>query len=120
VDFFYPHLLYLTTVLYFDKVLFMNWNSQENKKLIEALLSLESKDEAKRFLRDLLTEGEISEFAKRLRAAEMLSSGTSYSVIEKETGFSSTTVARVAKWLSTGEGGYKAVINKLHHKTSPR
>lgn len=98
----------------------MNWNSQENKILIEAILSLKSKDEAKRFLRDLLTEGEICEFARRLQTAEMLSKKVPYSVIEKETGFSSTTVARVAKWLSTGEGGYKAVINKLHHKTSPR
>ncbi len=96
----------------------MNWKSQENKRFIEAVLSLKSKDEAKRFLRDLLTEGEIGEFAKRLKAAEMLSDKVPYSLIEKETGFSSTTVARVAKWLNTGEGGYKSMISKLHHHTS--
>ncbi|MFA6050681.1 MAG: YerC/YecD family TrpR-related protein [Candidatus Paceibacterota bacterium] len=93
----------------------MNWSSQENKILIEAILSLESKDEAKRFLRDLLTEGEITELAKRLQTAEMLSKKVPYSVIEKETGFSSTTVARVAKWLNNGEGGYKLLLNKIHH-----
>ena len=70
------------------------------------------------FLRDILTEKEIIETAKRLQAAEMLLQNIPYSVIEKETGFSSTTVARVSKWLNTGEGGYKKVIDKLHHNNS--
>jgi TrpR-related protein YerC/YecD len=96
----------------------MNWNREENKRLIEAVLSLKSRDEAKRFLRDLLTEGEITEMGKRLQAAEMLSKGVPYSTIERETGFSSTTVARVAKWLNTGEGGYRMVFNKSHHDSS--
>ncbi len=94
----------------------MNWNTPENKKLIDALLSLKTNDQAMRFMRDLLTEGEIKEIAKRLKTAEMLSSKIPYSVIEKETGFSSTTVARVSKWLNKGKGGYKIVLNKLHHQ----
>lgn len=98
----------------------MNWNTKENNRLIGAILSLKTKDEAMRFLRDLLTEGEINEFAKRLKTAEMLSNNIPYSVIEKETGFSSTTVARVSKWLNTGKGGYKSVINKFHHNNSQK
>lgn len=93
----------------------MNWENKENKKLLDAILSLETKDEAKRFLRDLLTEGEIEEFAKRLKAAEMLINKVPYSEIEKETGFSSTTVARVSKWLNSGNEGYKEIIAKIHH-----
>ena len=93
----------------------MNWNTPENKELVRALLSLETADEARRFLRDLMTEGEIEEFAKRLKTAEMLSSGSTYSTIEKATGFSSTTVARVSKWLNDGNGGYKTILNKIHH-----
>ncbi len=93
----------------------MNWETTENKKLLEAILSLETEDEAKRFLRDLLTEGEIQEFAKRLKAAEMLIDKAPYSQIEKETGFSSTTVARVSKWLNSGNKGYKEIIAKIHH-----
>lgn len=96
----------------------MNWETKENKKLIQAILVLETPDEAKCFLRDLMTEGEIEEFAKRLKTAEMLIEKIPYSIIEKETGFSSTTVARVSKWLNSKEGGYKSIINKLHHHNS--
>ncbi len=95
----------------------MNWNTAENKEFIKAILALETVDEVKRFLRDLMTEGEIEEFSKRLKTAEMLSSGYTYSVIEKETGFSSTTVARVSKWLNNGNDGYKDILNKIHHHT---
>ncbi len=93
----------------------MNWKTEENKKLVEAILLLETEKETKTFLRDLLTEAEINEFAKRLQTAEMLSNNIPYSVIEKKTGLSSTTIARVAKWLKGEEGGYKNILNKLHH-----
>jgi len=97
----------------------MNWNNPKNQKLIKALLSLENKQEAENFLRDLMTENEITEFAKRLYVAQRLSENIPYSQIEKETGFSSTTVARVSKWLNTGMGGYKKVLNKINHHSSP-
>ena len=96
----------------------MDWNNKENKQLIKAILSLETPDEAKRFLRDLMTEKEIVEFSKRLQTAEMLTAKTPYSVIEQKTGLSSTTVARVSKWLNGKEGGYKTIINRLHHHNS--
>lgn len=96
----------------------MNWNKVENKRIIKAIISLASADQAKRFLRDLMTEGEIKEFAKRFKTAEMLSNKVPYTTIGKETGFSSTTIARVSKWLSNGMGGYKSIINKLHHHNS--
>jgi TrpR-related protein YerC/YecD len=92
----------------------MDWKRKENQRLIEALLTIQNADQAKRFLRDLMTEGEINEFAKRLKTAEMLSDKISYSNIEKETGFSSTTVARVSKWLNDGTGGYKEIIKNMH------
>src|SRR3989344_7445761 len=93
----------------------MHWNTPDNKALIKAILSLESADEARRFLRDLLTPKEIEEFGKRFCAAELLTENVPYSAIERRTGLSSTTVARVSKWLNGKEGGYRSVINKLHH-----
>ena len=96
----------------------MDWNNKENKQLIRAILSLKTSDEAKRFLRDLMTEKEIVEFTKRLQTAEMLTAKVPYSVIEQKTGLSSTTVARVSKWLNGKEGGYKTVISRLHHHNS--
>jgi TrpR-related protein YerC/YecD len=92
----------------------MNWKSKENKRLIQAILAIKTENEAERFLRDLMTKKEIEEFSKRLRAAEMLTEKIPYSTIEKETGLSSTTVARVAKWLKGKEGGYRTIINKIH------
>ncbi len=96
----------------------MNWENKENKRLLQAILALDTPNEAKHFLRDLMTSGEIEEFAKRLKVAEMLTEKIPYSIIEKETGFSSTTVARVSKWLNGKQGGYKSMINKLHHHKS--
>lgn len=95
-------------------------DTKKTQDLIEAILALKSPDEAKRFLRDLLTEAEIAEFGNRFRAAKMLSDKFPYSVIVKETGLSSTTVARVSKWLNQGENGYKTVIARLtKHHTRP-
>ena len=96
----------------------MDWKSKGNQRLIQAILALETEDKAERFLRDLMTEKEIKEFTKRLKAAEMLSEKVPYSTIEKETGLSSTTVARVAKWLNGKGGGYRTIISKLHHHNS--
>ena len=96
----------------------MDWKSKGNQRLIQAILALKTENEAGRFLRDLMTEKEIKEFAKRLKAAEMLTEKVPYSTIEKETSLSSTTVARVAKWLNGKGGGYKIIINKLHHHNS--
>jgi uncharacterized protein YerC len=67
-----------------------------------------------------MTESEIEEFAKRLTAAIMLSDNVPYSAIEKATGLSSTTVARVSKWLGGTEGGYRTVIARVHHTNPSR
>jgi TrpR-related protein YerC/YecD len=95
----------------------MDWEITENKKLVRAIVSLRTPDEARDFLRDLMTEGEIAEFGKRLQAAEMLAENISYTTIGEKTGLSSATIARVSKWLKNGMGGYKSVIKKLHHHT---
>ena|SRR3989338_6029579 len=97
----------------------MDWKNKENKRLIQAILALKADDETKRFLRDLMTEKEIEEFAKRLKVAEMLTEKIPYAVIEK-TGLSSTTIARVAKWLNGKGGGYRTIINRLHHHNPPQ
>lgn len=91
----------------------MDWKSKENKALIQAFLALKSADEAQRFLRDLLTEGEIEEFGKRLLTARLLTGKVPYSKIETQTGLSSTTIARVAGWLRKGSGGYGLVLKRL-------
>ena len=55
------------------------------KELTSAILMLKSSSEAKKFLRDLLTESELVELGNRWKAARMLSEKISYVKIEKET-----------------------------------
>ena len=92
------------------------WNNQTTENLLKAVLELKNVNEAKRFFRDLLTEQEICEFGKRWQAAQMLAEKIPYSKIEKKTGLSSTTVARISKWLNKGMGGYKLIIARLNHR----
>ncbi len=80
--------------------------------MYQAVLTLESLDEAKSFFRDLLTETEIKEFAERWKAARMLAKGVPYTEIIAQTGLSSTTVARVARWVKRGTGGYRLALRR--------
>ena len=75
----------------------MDWNDKKNKQFVEAILTLKNADEAKLFLRDLMTESEIKEFANRLEAASLLSKDVQYNAIIEDTGLSSATIARIAK-----------------------
>ncbi len=91
-------------------------------ELYKAILTLKNDDEAKIFFRDLLTEAELKEFANRWKVARMLDQKVQYEIISKETGMSSTTIARISKWLNNGMGGYKLMLkrmntnqNKNHH-----
>jgi TrpR-related protein YerC/YecD len=97
----------------------INWNNKENKQLIEAVLALKNADETRRFLRDLLTEQEIKEFANRLEAARLLSKNVQYCAIIESTGLSSTTIARISKWLKSSLGGYRLILSRLNHHHTP-
>ena len=89
------------------------WINQDTDALFEAILKLKNLDESRRFFRDLLTEKEIIEFGQRLKVARMLAKRIRYTKIAQETGMSSTTIARVHKWLKKGMGGYKIVLERL-------
>ena len=93
----------------------INWETKEKRELVKAILSLQNKDEVERFLRDLMTKQEIDEFSRRLQAAQMLSKSVQYCEIIEKTGLSSTTIARISKWLKGPLGGYRLVINNLAH-----
>ena len=91
-------------------------SSKEAKNLYKAVLTLKNEEECKRFLRDLLTEAEIKEFTNRWKVAHMLDKKVPYEKIEKETGMSSTTIARVNKWLINGKGGYRLILRRLKNE----
>jgi len=94
------------------------WDNKTTNDLFVAILALQNKKEAKRFFRDLLTEPELIEFGKRWQAAQMLDAQVPYSEIVETTGLSSTTVARISKWLKRGTGGYKLMLARIHRNSS--
>ncbi len=96
----------------------MRVETPDKEALFSAILSLESQEECKAFFRDLLTQTEIEEFALRFKTACMLTDGVTYQAIQDETGLSSTTVARISKWLNSGMNGYKLAIDRVHHHDS--
>lgn len=91
----------------------IDWNTKKNKQLVTAILALKNSDETTRFLRDLMTEKEILEFSNRLEAASLLSKDVQYNTIIETTGLSSTTIARISKWLKGSLGGYKLILNRI-------
>lgn len=93
------------------------WNNKKTDMLASALVTISGRAQMKKFLRDLLTESEIIEFGNRLEAAKMLDDGIPYSAIVKKTGLSSTTIARISKWLFNGMGGYGLVIHHAHNRS---
>jgi uncharacterized protein YerC len=43
----------------------------------------------------------------------MLDAGLHYAEISRLTGASTATITRIASWLNHGEGGYRAMLDKL-------
>src|SRR5579864_6396573 len=86
--------------------------SKDAKELYKALQALKTDEEYRKFLRDLLTESEIREFINRWKVVRMLDRKLPYDEIEKKTGMSSTTIARISKWLHKGMGGYKLMLQR--------
>lgn len=89
------------------------WKKSNTKELLRTFIIEKTPEETQRFLRDLLTEHEIEELALRWKVARMLHTKTPYEKIEKQTHMSSTTIARIHKWMKQGTGGYKLMLNKL-------
>jgi len=79
--------------------------------ITEVLSRIDSKDRILDFLLDLMTEKEMLEFSRRFEVAKMLDQGISYARIEKKTGMSSTTIARISKALKWDNMGYMNALN---------
>lgn len=81
--------------------------------LSEAMLHLETLEEYKSFLHDILTNQEIEMLSKRLWVAILLSEGNTFKIISDKTGVSSVTIERVKQSLLYGEDGYKTLIDRM-------
>ena len=89
------------------------WRTPDTEALVDAILRLDDRDEALRFLRDLCTLGEIHDMAQRWAVVRLLDAGMHYAEISKRTGASTATVTRIASWLNHGEGGYREMLDRF-------
>jgi TrpR-related protein YerC/YecD len=88
------------------------------RNLCVALASLRSAEEVRAFLRDLCTPAELQAMADRWAVVEPLKREMPYRKIHELTGVSVTTIGRVARFLTGGNGGYETAARRL--KSSKR
>jgi TrpR-related protein YerC/YecD len=97
-----------------------NHKSKQSPKvevnLYEALVLIQTADEAKQFLQDLCTPAEIQAMADRWRVVDLIKQGKSYRQIYESTGISMTTVGRVARYMMLGAGGYDLIYQRVLKK----
>jgi TrpR-related protein YerC/YecD len=90
-----------------------DWRTPEVEALFDAFLQLDDVEEAERFFRDLCTLAELHDMAQRWAVVRLLDGGMHYAEISRQTGASTATITRIASWLNHGEGGYRAMLEKL-------
>jgi len=83
------------------------------RNLDAAILTLRSVEECRAFLRDLCTPAELQAMADRWAVVECLRRGLPYREVHRLTGVSVTTVARVARYLASGNGGYALAAQRV-------
>ncbi len=78
----------------------------------QIISQIKNKENAQKFLKDLLTPGESIMIAYRIEIAKMLLEGFGYDDIKKKLKVGSSTVNNVNKWLYSGFGGYMEELKK--------
>ena len=84
--------------------------------LYQAILTLKSVDECRAFFRDLCTPAELQALSDRWTVVGLLQDGLPYREINRQTGVSVTTIARVARYLAAGNGGYALAARRMKER----
>ena len=78
--------------------------------LADVLSKMTSAEDIFALFEDMFTTREIRDMNSRFNVAVLLNEGKTYNEVEKETGASPTTIARVNKCLTSGSGGYSKAL----------
>lgn len=89
------------------------FDNKETEYLIKAILTLDSEEECKAFLEDVMTTKEILDMSQRIHVASLLKDKVVYSKISSLTGASAATISRVNRCINYGSGGYDKVLEKM-------
>ena len=86
--------------------------ARAERGLYEAVCSLKTKEECRRFFNDLCTPAELEALVDRWTVVAYLDDGLPYRRIHELTGVSVTTIGRVARYLGVGNGGYRLALER--------
>lgn len=85
-------------------------------KLEEILAKINDEKMMLNLLKDLTTPQEFKALQERLDIVALLDTGASYAQISKQTGASTTTITRVARFLKQENyGGYRWILENLNN-----
>jgi TrpR-related protein YerC/YecD len=90
-----------------------DWRNADTAALFDAILRLETRDEAAAFFRDLCTRRELEEMRSRWAVVRLLDEGHPYREIHDLTGVSTATITRINQWLQHGTGGYRLLLDRV-------
>ncbi len=89
-----------------------DWRTEATADLFDVILSLQTRDEAAAFFRDLCTRRELDEMSARWAVVRKLALGLPYREISEQTGVSTATITRINQWLQHGTGGYRTMLER--------
>jgi TrpR-related protein YerC/YecD len=84
------------------------------REMFDAILCLRTEKECRDFFTDLCTPAELEALVDRWSVVGYLNQGLPYRKIHELTGVSVTTIGRVARFLTSGNGGYRTVLERLN------
>ena len=87
--------------------------NEQTELLMQAMLQLNTVEDAYLFFEDICTIAEMKSMAQRIEVAPLLRQGVTYQEIARVTGASSATISRVNRALIYGADGYRRVLDAL-------
>lgn len=93
----------------------MRVTHDDMSRLLEAILSLKTREELERFFEDLCTIQEINSLVQRFDVALQLDQGLTYAQIAGITHASTATISRVNRSLVYGAEGYRLALERLRN-----
>lgn len=86
--------------------------------LYETFLSCKTQEDVQALLEDLCTYTEVEQMAQRVKAAQLLKEGKTYSEVIAATNISSATLSRVSRCVRYGSGAYEKFVPQRNQPES--
>lgn len=100
------------------KVRYYELSDIEKKKYLgefySVIAQLKTRDEVKKFFKDLLFLSEVVMLSRRIQIAKMLMEGETHDEIRMKMKVGFGTISGVERWLKDGFGGYKEMIGRYN------